>query len=365
VSTKEASYTLHAVVVGEHNVSAVATNENGTDMQTWVWNILQPTDLPDLVIADKWEKGKTDRYKVFFVVENIGTATAPRGHYATLYVDGEEMEHKLVPKDLKPGASYKGIFRTRVELTGDSDTIKVCADNDNDVEESDEDNNCLENEWPCEVGKPDLEIEDKWEEWVGENRYIVHYVIHNKGTGIAPAGHHTTLIVDGEEVEHKPVPEELAHCETYTDTFDTEITCTDGSDTIMVCADNDNEVEESDEDNNCLENEWPCEVGQPDLVIADKYERGMPDRYNVFFVVENVGTATAPRGHYATLYVDGEEMEHKLVPRDLEPGESYKGRFRAKVKLTGDSDTIKVCADNDNDVDEADETNNCLENVWP
>jgi hypothetical protein len=68
------------------------------------------TDLPDLVIADKWEKGKTDRYKVFFVVENIGSATAPRGH--------------------------------------DSDTIKVCADYFNVVEESDEDNNCLENVWP-------------------------------------------------------------------------------------------------------------------------------------------------------------------------------------------------------------------------
>ena len=474
VSTKEANYTLHAEVVGEHNVSAIASNENGTDMQTWVWNILQPTDLPDLVITDKWEKGKTDRYKVFFVVENIGTATAPGGHYATLYVDGEEKENLLVRMDLKPGRTYSGIFRTRVKLSGDSDTIKVCADNDNDVEESDEDNNCLENEWPCEVGKPDLEIgdkweewvgenryivhyvihnngtgiapadhhttlivdweevehkhvpvelahcetytdtfdteiactdgtdtikvcadndnvveesdetnnclenewtcevgkpdleiEDKWEEWVGENRYIVHYVIHNKGTGIAPADHHTTLIVDWEEVEHKHVPVELAHCETYTDTFDTEIACTDGSDTIMVCADNDNDVDESDEDNNCLENKWSCEVGKPDLVITDKYERGMPDRYKVFFVVENVGTVTAPGGHYATLYVDGMEKENLLVRMDLKPGRSYSGIFRTRVKLTGDSDTIKVCADNGNDVDEADETNNCLENVWP
>jgi parallel beta-helix repeat protein len=39
VSTKEANYTLHAKVVGEHNVSAIASNENGTDMQTWDWNV--------------------------------------------------------------------------------------------------------------------------------------------------------------------------------------------------------------------------------------------------------------------------------------------------------------------------------------
>ena len=32
VSTKEANYTLHAEYVGEHNVSAIAENANGTDI---------------------------------------------------------------------------------------------------------------------------------------------------------------------------------------------------------------------------------------------------------------------------------------------------------------------------------------------
>ena len=42
VSTKEANYTLHAEFVGDNNVSAVAENANGTDMQTWVWNVTSP-----------------------------------------------------------------------------------------------------------------------------------------------------------------------------------------------------------------------------------------------------------------------------------------------------------------------------------
>jgi PKD repeat protein len=109
-STKEANYSLHAEVVGEHNVSAVASNENGTDMQTWVWNILQPTDLPDLVMEDKWEREEKGLYLVYFVVKNIGSATAPRGHYATLYVDGMEKENLLVRMDLNPGRSYSGIL---------------------------------------------------------------------------------------------------------------------------------------------------------------------------------------------------------------------------------------------------------------
>jgi hypothetical protein len=29
--------------VGEHNVSAIASNPNGTDMQTWIWNVTLPT----------------------------------------------------------------------------------------------------------------------------------------------------------------------------------------------------------------------------------------------------------------------------------------------------------------------------------
>ena len=108
------------------------------------------------------------------------------------------------------------------------------------------------------IEKPDLFIKTKCEEWVNENSYNITYVIHNNGTAIAPAGHNTTLYVDGTVVEHKPVPVDLAPGGTYRDTFDAVISCTDGSDIIKVCADNDNVVDELDEDNNCLENKWQC-----------------------------------------------------------------------------------------------------------
>jgi len=50
VSTKEANYTLHAEYMGEHNVSAVAENANGTDMQTWVWNVTGEITPPAITI---------------------------------------------------------------------------------------------------------------------------------------------------------------------------------------------------------------------------------------------------------------------------------------------------------------------------
>jgi|GEM_PF-6766446 len=41
-SLTEAYYTLHADVVGEHNVSAIASNANGSGMQTWTWTVTSP-----------------------------------------------------------------------------------------------------------------------------------------------------------------------------------------------------------------------------------------------------------------------------------------------------------------------------------
>jgi hypothetical protein len=103
---------------------------------------------------------------------------------------------------------------------------------------------------------------------------------------------------------------------------------------------------------------------QPDLVIEDSYEKGKAGSYIVLFVVKNIGTATAPEGHYATLYVDGVEKDKKLVPTDLEPGETYESSFKTKVGLTGKVENVKVCADSYDDVDELDEANNCLKGRW-
>jgi hypothetical protein len=42
-SVREAKCTLHAEVVGEHNVTAIASNANGSDMQTWIWAVTSET----------------------------------------------------------------------------------------------------------------------------------------------------------------------------------------------------------------------------------------------------------------------------------------------------------------------------------
>jgi hypothetical protein len=39
-SVTNANCTVHAEVAGEHNVSAIASNANGTDMQMWIWTVV-------------------------------------------------------------------------------------------------------------------------------------------------------------------------------------------------------------------------------------------------------------------------------------------------------------------------------------
>jgi hypothetical protein len=107
---------------------------------------------------------------------------------------------------------------------------------------------------------------------------------------------------------------------------------------------------------------------KPDLLVEKKWELWVEEpagRYNVSYVIFNNGTAVAPRGHNTSLYVDGVEIEHKQVPVDLAPGDNYTDTFDTVIVRTENFDTIKVCVDKDHVVDELNETNNCLENVWP
>ncbi|MFZ2071432.1 MAG: hypothetical protein WAV32_07555 [Halobacteriota archaeon] len=52
-SVSEANCLLHADVPGEHNVSAIAANPNGTDMQTWIWNVT-PAPTCNISLATGW-----------------------------------------------------------------------------------------------------------------------------------------------------------------------------------------------------------------------------------------------------------------------------------------------------------------------
>ena len=327
---------------------------------------------PDLVVESKKETGTGEegKYTVTYTIHNKGTATAKAGHSTTLYVDGIEIEKKVVPVDLKPCETHTDTFDTVIMCTPPGDTIKVCADNCNVIEEVNETNNCLENYLAC---GPDLVVTEKWEEWVNETHYNVSFTIKNQGDMTAYYPFWIALLVfdgpgdytgeGGTVVSQVQIDGGLAPGETWTDTFPWASECTPLSDTIIVYVDWYNNVTETNETNNCLENVWRC---GPDLVITDKEEEWVQagGNYIVHYTIKNIGNMTAPAGHDTTLKVDGNVVDHKEVPVALAPGETYTDTFDAVVMITPPSDTIEVCADNFNEVLELDETNNCLENEW-
>ena len=103
---------------------------------------------------------------------------------------------------------------------------------------------------------------------------------------------------------------------------------------------------------------------KPDLEITEEWVC-WPDNCTICYNVTNIGNGTVPKGHNTTLYVDGEEVAHDLVDVNLAPNASYIGCFKDYIwTYIPPGDNITVCADNNSTIDESNETNNCLTNIW-
>jgi len=129
-----------------------AGQSSGKDWAAWAEakiEVAAPTALPDLIVEDVWQVNNTIRYKVRN--DGQGSVVNPLGGTTpfcnALFIDGE-----LVAKDcvniheMLPGQYIDNPFDYYWETTLTQHTIKVCADWDEDIAESNEHNNCKEEE---------------------------------------------------------------------------------------------------------------------------------------------------------------------------------------------------------------------------
>jgi hypothetical protein len=321
---------------------------------------------PDLVITNADIVGN----EIHYTIQNIGAAAAPRS-FTGLYIDGVYRASDMVGP-LAPGDESNEVFARYTYRGG---VVVVCADYANLIPESNEDNNCnppgpAPPPPPPPPEKPDLVVEDKWEEFV-DGMVIVHFVIHNDGTVEAPSSHATKyLYIDDELVEthHVPVPA-LGVSGRFFGEFEPE-PCPPGVDiTVTVCADNFHVVDESDEDNNCMTNEFTCpegpQPGGPDLVIEKTVEKQIRGcgrcQYRVDYKVTNIGNEVAGKNRIALL-IDG-ELEDTDRCRALGPGASDEDSWEWENCPCGETFNVTVCADYYNVVDEGNEDNNCELNI--
>ena len=237
-------------------------------------------------------------------------------------------------------------------------------------------------DFACEE-KPDLKVTWKQEYWLEDGRYLVRYMVTNCGTDNVTVNTTICLTIDGNMEGTDSCPP-LGINESYEGEFGPFV-CTGGEDVIMVCADcpdcpdctGNGDVEESNEENNCLSNEWTCELqlDSPDLVIIEKSEEWIDPNdiskgYKVNYTVKNQGTAAAGESTICLFIDDMVNSVASQVCPALDPGNTYSGTFEGPFYCDEGSDTVRICADwgescdGNGVVEESDEENNCRENEW-
>jgi len=221
-------------------------------------------EKPDLVITEIKCDRANDR--IGYEIQNIGKATAPGNHNTGLMVEFGDTWREVCNDDvgarLIPGDSYQSWFECYTWPESTDIRVKVCADKDNEVQESDEKNNCLEKNCryvPPE--KPDLVITNIWNE---DGR--ICYEVMNRAELVVSENHYTLLVIDDEERAEDFISQDLGPGEYLKLCFDYECESTPPVGIITVCADSHEDVVESDETNNCLIETWELDTTPPEII---------------------------------------------------------------------------------------------------
>ncbi len=129
---------------------------NGTTIAYTTNNGSFTSSYRDLVITQKsesWVIMEDKTYNIAYTVANTGSGDAGAST-TSVTIDGVNAATDAVPA-LSPGGSHTATLGP-FTMTGDSDTIEVCADMDDVVAESNEGNNCKENRFEHPVPVPIL-----------------------------------------------------------------------------------------------------------------------------------------------------------------------------------------------------------------
>jgi hypothetical protein len=129
---------------------------NGTTIAYTTNNGSFTSSSRDLVITQKsesWVIMGDKTYNIAYTVANTGSGDAGAST-TSITIDGVNAATDAVPA-LSPGASHTATLGP-FTMTDGSDTIEVCADMDDVVSESNEENNCKENRFEHPVPVPIL-----------------------------------------------------------------------------------------------------------------------------------------------------------------------------------------------------------------
>lgn len=309
-----------------------AGQSSGQDWAAWAEakiEVAAPA-LPDLIVVDVRQEDNSICYKI----QNIGEGSVvnPLGGTISfcnaLLIDGEQVAEDWVNiTELTSGQWIDNCFDYQWQMTPPQHTMKVCADWEQDVDEENEQNNCLEETWYLEGELPDLVIE---EIKCDRQNSRIGYVLKNNGEGTAKGGHSTTLFVDGEEVTHDLVSADLTPGETYESWFKEYKWPDCHTIEVETCTDNYNQVKEANEQNNCLDKTCQCVVDTtpPTIISSPTVSQVTQTSAVICWETDEASDSLVKSdnrsGEYGTVTEDPSLVkEHCLNLTNLDPGTTY------------------------------------------
>jgi len=208
---------------------------------------IESGELPDLTITEKseeWISLADATYNVTCTVANIGTFDADASTTA-IEIDGDWVTNDSVPA-LAIGENHTSILGP-FTLSGENDTIRICADSGEIINELNETNNCLENVLEA-PGMPDLIVwvALKTPGYVNEDNILG---VRVKNTGSEDAGSFNVSLA----IDETQVPEQTVSSLAAGETTEIEYAWMPaelGGHALSATVDTNNDVSESDETNN-------------------------------------------------------------------------------------------------------------------
>ncbi|MBN2128859.1 MAG: fibronectin type III domain-containing protein, partial [Sedimentisphaerales bacterium] len=298
-----------------------------------------PDEWPDLLVEDFEETNGTITARI----KNAGDATAGAGHSAALYVDNQFVDSAYIPVSLAPGAHYDATFQQYTwECTQPQRVLLVVADLQNVVDESDEDNNSRQETWTCDLTAPLILTGPDVEDITTTSATVLWTTDEDSDSVVWYGTKHNSYSVREFDA-------------TLTKSHSIALSALE-PDTLYYYF-----VESTDDSGNSTQSgehtfqTWSAQADRPDLAVTKLWRMD----HAVHYRVTNFGSAAAPSGHLAALYMDGDRYDTDRVTLALGPGESVEGRFPKFYFQCMDAEhELKVAADDENVVDESDETNN-------
>jgi len=139
---------------GTKHVTVTAANCGGVLVQSRTIDIIARDQLPDLQITGMWYNKENSR--VDYIIKNSGGTAAPAPFTVKLIQGAVDVAQHTFSQVLEPGWVRNGSIPYHWQCAYDSAHAMVCADAEGVVLESDADNNCYDEWWPCDVYPPEI-----------------------------------------------------------------------------------------------------------------------------------------------------------------------------------------------------------------